>query len=194
MPSCEHLLTFNIPRTNSNIGLGQTNEIVAGRGDTSTILKYKYSKSKYIEVWKKNLPSLFNWNVQKFITPSGNIILHEECVKTAVFTKGLKKMCEHDATDMSLLNVSDDRFLYANVMQLEDKSEVVVQVYSNPDHQLLHTLRTQNVGSNWIRHQVKGFVNLQNGNIIVCQRNKKIQSSSLEIFTDKGTIILNNIF
>ena len=114
VPTCDHLLTYNIPHTNSHFGLGQTDEIVAGRGDAGTILKYKYSTSKYTEVWEKTLPAMFPWGAKKFITPSGNIVLHEVSGKTTVFTRDMKKTCEHVATEMKLLYATDDSFFVCN--------------------------------------------------------------------------------
>ena len=166
------------PDSSCNIGLGLTNEVLVGRRDTETITKYNFCDTLTV-IWEKTSPQEMKYYCEKFITGSGDIILHNCKTATHLYTSDLVLQSQHVVGgDMLLLSVTTDTLLYRD----KHDGQFAVDIY-NMRHEKMDRLRPP-LGREW-KYLLAVCVVGDSGNVMVTDQDNKW----LDVFSAGGTII-----
>ena len=131
--------TFDIPKYTSTPGFGCNNEMLVGKEDTNTIIKYKFT-DVYSVMWEKPVPEEMTVKCGKFIASSGKIILHRYMNATHLYSSELELESKHPI-DKELSAISKERLLYKN----EQDGKLTIDVYNMcHKHIPVHALRAPN--------------------------------------------------
>ena len=137
LPSVTLLSTYHDEGVLHNTTFGMNNEILSGHEESNTFTKYTFRNTEYTKIWSKPPPEGFDITCEKFISPSGQIILHSgkrKGQRTDIYSSDLALLISLRGTPTEILAVSDNRLVYKN---RHDRKNVI-DIYDY-NHQHIHT-------------------------------------------------------
>ena len=183
VPTVTQQVSCDLPADISyTIGLGPTSEVLVGRKDSGTILKYKCSDAALLTVvWEKLAPQGMSYNCYKFITGNdGDIVLHNLWTgATHIYTSDLVLKSQYPAVGMYLLAANSERLLYRVGV-----AQYVVATY-NMKHEGVASLMPP-MDREW-SYGLSACAVHDSDNMIVTDKSNKW----LDVFSAGGTIIIH---
>ena len=181
VPTVTHQASCDLPGSYGTIAYGPTHEVLMmlSTVNNGTTEKYKWSGSLLTVIWVKPIPPRLSYDVEKFITPDGNIVLHRiSNGATHIYTGDFVPISQHAAVNMSLLAVTRDRLLY----RAGPKYMYVIDILNMLHERTTASLRPP-LAREWSR-QLAVVVAHGSGVVMVADRDHRW----LDVFSADGTI------